>query len=96
MTLSASQTATVDLHEWNVISCSCRVVCISSPGLAILNMIYRESQSMAEAVSVKAVSALMVRFFLAMLDAWGRSDVKVLLRSDQKVTLTLILHEVQA
>ena len=35
-------------------------------------------------------------FFMAMLDAWGRSDVKVLLRSDQEVTLTLILREVQA
>ena len=31
-----------------------------------------------------------------MLDAWGRSDVKVLLRSDQEVTLTLVLREVQA
>ena len=31
-----------------------------------------------------------------MLDAWERPDVKVLLRSDQEVTLTLILREVQA
>ena len=36
------------------------------------------------------------RFFVAMLDAWGRSDVKVLLRPDQEVTLTLVLREVQA
>ena len=45
---------------------------------------------------MKAASETLVRFFLAMLDAWGRSDVKVLLRSDQEVTLTLILREVQA
>ena len=56
----------------------------------------RESQSMAAALTVKAASETLVRFFLAMLDAWGRSDVKVLLRSDQEVTLTLILREVQA
>ena len=29
MTLIASQTAAVDLQEWNVTSCSCPVVCIS-------------------------------------------------------------------
>ena len=51
---------------------------------------------MAAALTVKAASETLVRFFLAMLDAWGRSDVKVLLRSDQEVTLTLILREVQA
>ena len=37
---------------------------------------------MAAALTVKAASETLVRFFLAMLDAWGRSDVKVLLRSD--------------
>ena len=51
---------------------------------------------MAAAGTVKAPSDILVRFFLAMLDAWGRSDVKVLLRSDQEVTLSLILREVQA
>ena len=51
---------------------------------------------MAAAVTVKAASDILVRFFLAMLDAWARSDVKVLLRSDQEVTLSLILCEVQA
>ena len=38
----------------------------------------------------------LVRFFLAMLDVRCRSDVKVLLRSGQEVTLILSLHEVQA
>ena len=42
---------------------------------------------MAAALSVKAASDLLLRF-LAMLDAWGRSDVQVLLRSAQEVTLT--------
>ena len=51
---------------------------------------------MAAALTVKAASETLVRFFHAMLDAWGRSDVKVLLRSDEEVTLTLILREVQA
>ena len=73
-----------------------RRVHLASPGLTILNMIDKESQSMAAALSVKAASDLLVRFFLAMLNAWGRSDVEVLLRSDQEVTLTLILSEVQA
>ena len=50
----------------------------ASPGLTIFNMIDRESQSMAAAPSVKAASGLLVRFFLAMWDAWERSDVKVL------------------
>ena len=67
-----------------------------NPGLTIFNMMDKESQSMAAALTVKAASEMLVRFFLAMLDAWGRSDVKVLLRSDQEVTLTLILREVQA
>ena len=31
-----------------------------------------------------------------MFDSWGRSDVQVLLRSDQEVSLTLILREVLA
>ena len=66
-----------------------------NPGV-ILDMMDRESRSMAAALTVKAASKTLVRFFLAMLDAWERSDVKVLLRSDQEVTLTLILREVQA
>ena len=69
---------------------------LTIPGSTIFNMIDWESQSMAAAVTVKAASDILVRFFLAMLDAWGRSDVKVLLRSDQEVTLCLILREVQA
>ena len=68
---------------------------LASPGLTIFNMIDRESQSMAPGLSVKTASALLVRLFLAMLDAWRRSDVKGLLRSDQEVTLTLALPEVQ-
>ena len=67
-----------------------------NPGLTVFNMMDIESQSTAAALTVKAASETLVRFFLAMLDAWGRSDVKVLLRSDQEVTLTLILREVQA
>ena len=59
-----------------------------NPGLTIFNMMDRESQSMAAA---QAASETLVRFFLAMLDVWGRSDVQVLLRSDQEVTLTLTL-----
>ena len=66
-----------------------------NPRLTIFNMMDRESQSMAAALTVKAASETLVRFFLDMLDAWGRSDVKVVLRSDE-VTLTLILREVQA
>ena len=69
---------------------------LASPGLTVFNTIDRESQSTAAALSVKAASDPQVRFFLAMLDAWGRSDVKVLLRSDHEVTFTLILREVQA
>ena len=69
---------------------------LTNPGLTIFNMIGRESQSVAAAVTVKAASDTMMRFFLAMLDAWGRSDVKMLLRSDQDVTLSLILCQVQA
>ena len=68
----------------------------ASPGLTIFDMIDRESRSMAAALSVKAACDLLVRFFLAMLDAWGRSVAKVLLRSNQEVTETLILREVQA
>ena len=41
------------------------------PGLTIINMM--------AALSVKAASDLLPRFFLAMLDAWGLSDVTVLL-----------------
>ena len=62
---------------------------LASAGLTIFNMIDRESQSVAAALSEKAAGDLLVRFFLAMLDAWGRPDVKVLLRSYQEVTLTL-------
>ena len=47
---------------------------------------------MAAAVTAKAASDILVRLFLAMLDAWGRSDAKMLLRSDQEVTLSLILR----
>ena len=60
---------------------------LASPGFTIFSMIDKESQSMAAALSVKAASDLLVRCFLAMLDAWRRSDVKVLFRSDQEVTL---------
>ena len=67
-----------------------------NPGLTIFNMIGRESQAMATALYMKAASDLLVRFFLAMLDAWGRSEVMVLLRADLEVTVTLILREVQA
>ena len=41
-----------------------------NPGLTIFNMMDRESQSMAAALTVKAASETLVRFFLAMLDAW--------------------------
>ena len=68
----------------------------ASDVLTIFNMIDSESQSMAAVVTVKAASDILVRFFQAMLDAWERSEVKVLLRSDQEVTLSLILREVQA
>ena len=47
---------------------------------------------MGAAVTAKAASDILVRLFLAMLDAWGRSDAKMLLRSDQEVTLSLILR----
>ena len=57
---------------------------LASPGLTIFNMVDRESQSMAAALTVKAASEILVEFFLAMLDERGRSEVKVKLRSDQK------------
>ena len=60
------------------------------------NMFDRESEAMAAALCVKAASELLVRFLLAMLDAWVRAEVKMLLRADQEVTVTLILQEVQA
>ena len=75
---------------------------LASPGLTIFNMVDRESQSdretqsKAAALTVKAASEILVEFFLAMLDAWRRSEVKVKLRSDQKKSLSLILREVQA
>ena len=53
--------------------------CVHLVSPAIFNMIDRESQSMAAALRVKAASDLLVRLFLAILGAWGRSDVKVLL-----------------
>ena len=53
---------------------------LASPVLTIFRVIDRESQCMAAALSVKAASDLLVRFFLAMSNAWWRSDVKVLLR----------------
>ena len=53
---------------------------LTIPGLTIFNTIHGESQSLAAAATVKAASDILVRFFLAILDAWGRSDVKVLLR----------------
>ena len=42
----------------------------SEPWLTIFNKMDRESQSMAAALTVKAASETLVRFFLAMLDAW--------------------------
>ena len=69
---------------------------LANPGLTFCNMIDRESQSMAAALTGKAASDILVRFFLAILDVWGRSYVKVLSRSDQEVALTLILREVQS
>ena len=65
---------------------------LASPGWIIFGTIEVESQSMAAAVTAKAASDILVRLFLAMLDAWGRSDAKMLLRSDQEVTLSLILR----
>ena len=47
------------------------LVHLASPGLTIFNMTDRESQSTAAALSVKAASDLLARFFLASLDAWG-------------------------
>ena len=69
----------------------CRVQ-LASPGWIIFGTTEVESQSMAAAVTAKAASDILVRLFLAMLDAWGRSDAKMLLRSDQEVTLSLILR----
>ena len=69
---------------------------LASPGWITFGTIEVESQSMAAAVTAKAASDILVRLFLAMLHAWGRSDAKMLLRSDQEVALSLILREVQA
>ena len=69
---------------------------LARPGWIIFNTIEVESQSMAAAVTAKAASDILVRLFLSMLDAWGRLDAKILLRSDQEVTLSLNLREVQA
>ena len=52
-----------------------------NPGLTIFIMIDRESQAMAAALCVKAASDLLVGFFLATLDAWRRSEIKVVLRA---------------
>ena len=65
-------------------------------GLTMFHMVDRESQEMAATLSVKAASELLVRFFLAILVLCGRSEVKVLLRADQEVTVTLVLREAQA
>ena len=43
---------------------------LTNPELTIFNMIDWESQSMTAAVTVKAASDILARFFLAMLDAW--------------------------
>ena len=51
---------------------------------------------MAAVLCVKAASDFPVRFFLSILDAWGRSEIKVVLRADQEVAVTSILREVQA
>ena len=51
---------------------------------------------MAAALCVKAASELLVRFFLSILDASGRSEVKVLMRADQEETVTLVLRGVLA
>ena len=45
---------------------------LASLGLTIFDMIDRESQTMVAALIVKAASDHLVRFFLAMLDAWRR------------------------
>ena len=60
-----------------------------NPDLTTFNMIDRESQALAAALCVKAASDLVVRLFLAILDAWGRSEIKVVLCADQEVTVTL-------
>ena len=44
---------------------------------------------MPAALCVKAVTEILVRLFQAILDVWERSEVKVLLRADQEVTVTL-------
>ena len=60
-----------------------------NPDLTTFYMIDRESQALAAALCVKAASDLVVRLFLAILDAWGRSEIKVVLCADQEVTVTL-------
>ena len=65
---------------------------LASPGWIIFGTIEVESQSMVVAVAAKAASDILVRLFLAMLEAWGRSDAKMLLPSEQEVTLSLILR----
>ena len=55
---------------------------LASPGWIIFGTIEVERQSMVVAVAAKAASDILVRLFLAMLEAWGRSDAKMLLRSD--------------
>ena len=49
---------------------------------------------MAAALGVKA--ATVVRFFLAIFGLWRRLEVRVLLRADQEVPVTLVLREAQA
>ena len=55
----------------------------------------RESQAMAAVLCMKAACELLVRFFVGVLDLWRRSEVKVPLRADQEVTVTLVLGEVK-
>ena len=63
-----------DLQEWNAISCFCPSrVHLVNPGLTIFNMMDRERNSKEAALTVKAASETLVRFFLALLNAWGRS-----------------------
>ena len=97
MTHITSQTATQDFQELTAISCflSSRVHLVN-PRLTIFNMMDKESQSTAAVLTVKAASETLLRFPIAMFNTSKRSHIKVLLRSDQEVTLTLTPREVQA
>ena len=86
-------------HKWDSCSGSRGVGCdympllsrvqLASPGWIIFNTTEMESQT-TTMVTAKAASDTLVRFSLAMLYVWGRSDAKSLLRPDQDVTLNLI------